>query len=565
MPVYAAGYLRVSTDLQDRSSLQQRRDLEEWAKSNDRVIVEWFCDEGRSGTTFLKRPDFVRLAKVVENSPKFSEVLVWDESRWSRTNPRHSIYWKERFREHGVTVKVINSRADGSDSLASLIQETLESHEAGEYSLKLSRSTFRGAADNALQGYSAGGFPPIAYERAAVDAKTGKLIRKLVPGVWRRQHEEKVVWKPGDPKDVKTVRRIFQMKIDGHGVRAIADILNREGIPCPRTGRWKNSNQKWSSGTVRTILRNPAYYGARVYNRHPQSHLHGPEKEAWENLPEKWVVKENAHPAIISKETWLKANDGAKPYERRNRFFLTSSYLLSGLIVCKRCGFKYHGITKTVRSKGYKRGYYVDSGYHTKGRSVCGPFMITQDEIERRVMEAVRELVASKAFRDDVVAQLQQRMKAGSIVATGRELRRRITINRQALAGLLSLIEAGTAVTEVKPRIEALEREKRALEQQLQLPASDDRMRYQSVSERVMDLLRNFERTMKSGPIHIQKAILKRFVDRIVVDPTAHKVVIMVRRMPSVEQPVPSMATDGVRKITLSLNGKKDHSVQSKN
>ena len=48
------------------------------------------------------------------------------------------------------------------------------------------------------------------------------------------------------------IRRIFQLSAAGHGVKAIAKILNAEGAPSPRAqcGR----SQTWAPSSVRAVL-----------------------------------------------------------------------------------------------------------------------------------------------------------------------------------------------------------------------------------------------------------------------------------------------------------------------
>lgn len=41
-----------------------------------------------------------------------------------------------------------------------------------------------------------------------------------------------------DEEEAKTVQRIFQMLMDGHGRKAIAETLNAEGVPSPREVKW---------------------------------------------------------------------------------------------------------------------------------------------------------------------------------------------------------------------------------------------------------------------------------------------------------------------------------------
>ena len=41
-----------------------------------------------------------------------------------------------------------------------------------------------------------------------------------------------------EPSEAAIVRRIFGERLSGHGAAAIADGLNRDGVPSPRGGLW---------------------------------------------------------------------------------------------------------------------------------------------------------------------------------------------------------------------------------------------------------------------------------------------------------------------------------------
>lgn len=64
--------------------------------------------------------------------------------------------------------------------------------------------------------------------------------------------------------------------------------------------------------TIQSIIKNPAYSGTFVHNRHTQVKINGRKKQI-ENPPEKWNIYENHHPAIITKEEWEKANNKKMP------------------------------------------------------------------------------------------------------------------------------------------------------------------------------------------------------------------------------------------------------------
>ena len=113
------------------------------------------------------------------------------------------------------------------------------------------------------------------------------------------------------PRESQVVKRMFRAYLEeGEGLRRIAAQLNRDGIKT-RLGR------AWTPGSVRTVLKNPAYTG--LYRR-------------------LGVVVPASHPALIDRATF-----GAT--QRRMGERRTSSteqerheYPLGGLLRCGRCG-----------------------------------------------------------------------------------------------------------------------------------------------------------------------------------------------------------------------------------
>ncbi len=101
----AAVYFRCSTEKQDKSIADQKRVIEQYASENHLEITTWFAeDEGKSGTSFEKRPGFMKMLRLVESGANdFSQILVYDVDRWGRpTDPDESNYWEYHFRRLGV-------------------------------------------------------------------------------------------------------------------------------------------------------------------------------------------------------------------------------------------------------------------------------------------------------------------------------------------------------------------------------------------------------------------------------------------------------------------------------
>jgi site-specific DNA recombinase len=407
----AVGYIRCSTDQQEDSPEQQKRAILEYADRHGHTVSGWYIDFGKSGTTFDQRPEFRRLLAAVENRPAFSLVIAYDESRWGRAiDSEENTYWRVHFRRHGVDVVLVKTSIDPNHEYAPMLK-SFEGIQASQYSKKLSELTLRGAMSNGR--FSSGGTAPFAYRRKAINQKTG-ATRFLADGEWCVAGQEKVVWDIGEPSEVDTVRDIFDMRVKGFSYIAIASSLNQRGVPCPKRGRWKNLDQKWSTGTIKSIINNPVYHGARVYNRNSMSKIRASREgrntksdrryPLWLNEQSEWVVEKDAHPPVVSRETWDLAQRmrPSLPTQRKPRSKVP--YLLSGLIRCARCGFHFQGQSTRAKAKKYHR--YICSGYNAK--RVCQYTAVGREEVEDFVVESIRQSFSGEAFEKRVAEHLEQ-------------------------------------------------------------------------------------------------------------------------------------------------------------
>ena len=551
----AAGYVRCSTDDQTATSIpQQMAEIEKWAFANGYKVVEWFKDEGKSGTSFKNRPNFNNLKRIAEGHPNFQFVLVYDESRWGRPmNPRESGYWKMHFDMHGVKVLIINSSSKQGDDIGSMVTEMVESAESSEYSKKLSRSVRRGMLSPQQQKYSRGGTPPYGYKRVAIDLTTGER-RELRPGSRNVPKIEKTVLELGDPLEVNTVKRIFELKVAGKGYVGIADILNIENIPCPKRGQKRNKGQKWSGCSVGTILANRTYVGDNVYNRTSFSKFKAAEegktdfrkftnRPKFKNDPSQWQIEHGAFPAIVSEELFEKAQTAIKTSRsnidvRPNQHLYRSQYLLTGLIKCNHCGFSYHGF----RHNKTGNVYYIDGGFTNKGKTVCSYHSIRQDMLEDFVLKSIRECLLTPVMMQKIEEELRRLMNYDGPDWKGArltEIENQLKDAESKIANLITLAESGKGLTSIGGRIEELEVSKRILvdeRERILQPIAERKGDVGNLSRAVRAFLENFEEKMASVPMIEKKELIRMVVEKIIVDREAGQINCYIKPIPTINE-----------------------------
>jgi DNA invertase Pin-like site-specific DNA recombinase len=164
----------------------------------------------------------------------------------------------------------------------------------------------------------------------------------------------------------EVVRRIFAEYLDGNGDRAIANGLNRAGIPCPSARRPDQNRHRfadgWQDSTVRSILENPRYTGYAFFGRWGrQEMLLDPDDVVaghvirFRRAAADRVVRSRkpAHPAVVLVEEFTqaqlmrrsKAAGGLRTARKAERAGRPTkrTYLFRGLIRCTVCGRKMEG------------------------------------------------------------------------------------------------------------------------------------------------------------------------------------------------------------------------------
>ena len=546
----AVGYVRCSTEMQEDSPEQQKKEITAYAVHQGYRIIDWHIDFGKSGTTFDQRPAFQLLRRAVESKPQFSAVIVYDESRWGRAiDAEENTYWRFYFRKRGVDVILVKTSVDPKNEFAPMLK-AFEGVQASQYSKKLSELTLRGQKANGI--YSSGGTAPYGYKRIAVNSRTG-AERELSDGDWLIGGQEKVKWALGPAGEVETVRLIFGERLLGKAYVLIAEKLNRLHISCPRRGRWKAKDRRWSGVTIKGILENPAYYGARAFNRNSMSKivatLSGREIN-WsaryphaKNDPSEWIVTEGAHPAIVDKETWTQANRLSRRMGgvRRNRFVLHAPYLLTGLVRCSQCGFGFQGQSTKAKSRDYSR--YIDGGWANK--RVCTFLAIPKEPLERRVIEAVKETLMEPKLIGRIEHYLDVLMREEPERREDERDRLNASLheNKERQRNLLEAIESnptGGSMSLLIERLDELQRESERLAGQIiELERSDTRRGdLHAKADLIERYIRSFEEVFDTAPIEEKKLILQKCISGIEIDRDAGLVRIVVRRLPAVTQEI---------------------------
>jgi len=293
-PIRAAQYVRMSTEDQVYSTINQKAAIADYADSHGFEVVRTYADEGRSGVQLKGRAALQELlADVFGGRPGYNAILVYDVSRWGRFQDLDEAGHLEFLcRRAGVPIHYCAEQFGNDGTLSSAIMKSLKRAMAGEYSRELSAKTFAGQSHLVTLGYKMGGKAGYGLRRMLVD-KDGKPKMILNDGEQKNITTDRVILVPGPAAEVAVVRRIFDLAAQGLNYQAIAEALNRDGIAAPEA-------EKWCNGSIRAMLKAERYIGANVYNKRSTklggAFTYNPEAE--------WVRCDGAFEPIISRETF---------------------------------------------------------------------------------------------------------------------------------------------------------------------------------------------------------------------------------------------------------------------
>ena len=164
----------------------------------------------------------------------------------------------------------------------------------------------------------------------------------------------------------------------------------------------------WSPGTLLNMVKNEVYKGWYIANHRTYEIVgYGDDDKPirkWRKRPEEEWIRVPV-PAIVSSEQWdeaLKVLKSHRTYSTR-RPGSHSEWLLSGLIECSICGYKFRaarGGTSTKGELGQIRYYHCGGRWSHKARALgtaCRSPYVHADALEKTIWDRVRDLVLDPA------------------------------------------------------------------------------------------------------------------------------------------------------------------------
>jgi len=502
-------YARVSTERQEREDTieSQIKCLKDFAEQQRYIVYDVYQDDGYSGE-LLDRPDLDRLRDHAEQK-KFKAVLIYSWDRLSREF-WHQAMLTEKFDELEIPIISIDNPQIADTPEAQLqrdIQGSFAKYEKG----KIADRTRRGKLHKARQGIVITSRAPYGY----------KYIPKNKGGPKYTINE----------KEAKVVRRIFKMFTQKHmGIRTICGKLYQAGIST-KTGR-----DVFSKSSIARIISNTVYIGKAYYNKHrsmkshksqPKKYVRRPNRKLILRPVKEWIEIEV--PRIIDTKTFNKAQELLEIRKKHFRRPPKHSYLLSGLLICGRCGHR-------INSTPYRNGPYYRCGNTKKKLGTerrCDAKSIRAEGIEKIVWRKIEGLInnPSQVMRFIERIKSRQHAKAKAHKSEIDHIAARIRDIDDQEGRYYELYSEGEFNKEIlKKKLEELHAEKRTLiaerdeiEGRLEdisaLPVD-----FKPSQRLISECLKHLRQKMKDADFGRKQEILRLLVKQVIFDD--HKVVI---------------------------------------
>ena len=228
----------------------------------------------------------------------------------------------------------------------------------------------------------------------------GEFVGKLAPYGYIKDPKDKHKFLI-DKNVSHIIKKIFNMILNGKSRREVADFLNDNDILTPseylkiNTDKDTTIMKKWNPEMVNSILRNENYTGTLFQGKKRKLNYRIDKKIKLDK--ENWIVTENHHEAIISKEDFDKVQE---ILDRKSKVNKDGSIdLLSGILKCKCCGSNM--IKRTSKGKVY---YYCSNYYRTKkcenNKSI--PKSIVEEFIKKElnINECIDKIIEDKSYKN---------------------------------------------------------------------------------------------------------------------------------------------------------------------
>ena len=394
-----AAYCRVSTD--DEEQLTSYEAQKNYYTDKIMTNKEWtmagiFADEGITGTSARKRPEFLRMIRQCKQG-KIDIVLTKSISRFAR-NTVDCLNYVRALKELGIAVIFEKENMN-----------TLE-------------------IDSEILITMLGAFAQSESESISANVRWG-IRQAMKEGKVTIQYKYLYGYRKGDdgkpeiiPNQAEVVRKIYDLFLSGTPVRGIQEYLNTSAVPNI------NGEPKWARSAIDSILTNEKYCGDVLLQKtYIDDCINKKVKKNTGQLP--MYLVQNHHEGIISRETFdaaqaeLARRSAGKSPSKKNaptgRSRYSSKYALSDRLYCGECGTRYQRCTWRNRD-GSKRIVWRCVSRVDYGNTYCHDSPTLDEEpLHRAILAVINSAVKDK---DTIIYNLKSAMEKELAPVAGQQL-----------------------------------------------------------------------------------------------------------------------------------------------
>lgn len=475
-------YLRDSGhEKQELSISQQETAIRAWCIEHGLILERIYKDEARPGSSIVGRTELNAMMNAFRHGAEVAGVVVWKYNRFAR-NIDNAQFLRAEIRTRGYILHSINDHIPNGPE--AIIFEALIDYTDQQYLTNLSIDVKRGLRNLVEQFGCVPGTPPTGFKREKV------IISEHRDGTPRVAHR----WIP-DPDLAPKIKKAFEMRANGASLGQINGELRLFG----------------SINSYRTFWANKIYIGTLVFADLIIENYCAPmvDQKTFER-----VQKRQNH---FTRSEHMKGGGSDHPQR------IASTYLLSGLAHCARCGAPLFGTTSKQRNGSVMRSYFCSKAYRTRD---CTRQRIPIAAFESAVINTLRDKLQTPGFLEVLLEEKDA--KDANHQADYEEKRQQLTKDlaetRRELKNIAKAIGQRKTSRTLLNSLDALEAQETQIENDLaKLDSNHTRIIPAGSADRLKRQLEQIETALTSSDIQLQRAVLRGLVARIDVDRDENK------------------------------------------
>lgn len=389
--VHAVAYTRCSSlkQAEKESSIPaQKAEIQRRAGQDGAVVISWWEDDGISAKNMEDRPGLNSMLDWISaHRGEVQRLYCYDGKRLARNKAEMFAIRKDLHTSRVQLICIAQPSTD--DAAANAIIESVWDGVAEAERINLAKVVRRGQKQTLIDGWWPYNKSPYGFRRIGEANARGSMRWKLVP----------------DPEQAEVIAHVFDLYLGGKGSKAIAGVLDSEGIPSPsRPDQKKGIITGWVAKHVRGIIDSVAVWGA----------------VDWEGE----VLREDHHPAVITKALWEEAQRVSSARHRTPSALasLNTSKSEHGLfrpwIKCGTCG----GPMNLNRGGSpTERIWYYGCVSHMRSKQTCPGISVRADVLDDALMDTIEKDILTEERVRSMIEEALARMTADA----GGEVRER--------------------------------------------------------------------------------------------------------------------------------------------